>query len=866
MKLLTNKIAAIIVIALLAASIGLSIAPNTQAHTPAWQITTFAYISAAPNPIGVGQQSNIVFWLDTVIQGAGITNNIRFQNYNLTIVAPDGTKTEKIYPTVTDTTSSQYFQFTPDQVGTYNLYFNFPGQVYQFGTAGGQYNNDTYTASSASATLTVQQEPVAGLSAIPLPTEYWARPIFGQNHLWSSIGSNWLAGASTADLWQKNGLSPESAHIVWTKALEYGGLTGDITTQYGQDQLTAPTYYSGFSYNTRFGNPIIMQGVLYYQEPNGETGNNGQMVAVDLTTGQTLWTSNTFFPTKASLVSFESANQHGMIGGILWQVSGSTWIGYNAANKQWIMNLTNVPSGTEVTTNTGDILRYVLNYNTATNKGWVAVWNSTAAILSQSTINNEPGWPNGGSTVTNGTVGTGVVIDAGKAACYSSNTTLTSSLAGSTAPAIVGVLPGDIILGRSSSIGLVSQPNPNANPWTMWALSDKAASRGSLLWLKNYAAPEGNQTEMLSMQPIDPVTREFTTTRFETGQRLAYSLDTGEKVFGPVGPSMPPQFQYYSGREGLPAYGNLYVAGYGGVLYCYSMTNGELLWTYGNGGEGNSTNTGLNTPWGNYPTHIAGFANGIVYTMSGEHSPNTPLYQGYRARAINASNGAELWTLLDWSASGLGTSNAPIAIADGYMVFANAYDGQIYATGKGPTQTEIDIQNNVIQQGNSVLIQGTVMDISAGTTQKQQAARFPDGVPAVSEQSQTAWMEYVYQQQPLPTNASGVTVTLSAVDPNGNYVTIGQATSDAKGIFALTYTPEISGMYRIYASFGGSASYYASSAENVMSVVNAPAASPTATPAQASMVDQYFLPGIIGIIVTIIVVGAIIVLAQRKHP
>ena len=136
MKLLTNKIAAIIVIALLAASIGLSIAPNTQAHTPAWQITTFAYISAAPNPIGVGQQTNIVFWLDTVIQGAGITNNIRFQNYNLTIVAPDGTKTEKIYPTVVDTTSSQYYQFTPDQVGTYNLYFDFPGQVYNYGGGG----------------------------------------------------------------------------------------------------------------------------------------------------------------------------------------------------------------------------------------------------------------------------------------------------------------------------------------------------------------------------------------------------------------------------------------------------------------------------------------------------------------------------------------------------------------------------------------------------------------------------------------------------------------------------------------------------------------------------------------------------------
>lgn len=860
-----SKLSVILIVALLVTSIGITVIP-AQAHTPAWQITTFAYISAAPNPVGVGQQTNIVFWLDTVIQGAGITNNIRFQNFNLTIVSPDGHKTEKIYPTVTDTTSSQYYQFTPDQVGTYQLYFNFPGQVYQFGTAGGAYNNDTYTPSSASTTLTVQQTAVTGLSAIPLPTEYWSRPIFGQNHQWSQISSNWLAGAATADLWQKSGVSPTSAHIVWTKQLEYGGLTGDLIAQYGQDALTAPTYYSGFSYNTRFGNPIIMQGVLYYQEPNGETGGNGQAVAVDLATGKELWRSSTFLPTKASLIEYESANQHGVIGGILWMVSGTTWIGYNAANNQWVMNLTNVPAGTEVYTNEGEILRYVLNYNAATQKGWVATWNSTAAILSQSTINNEPGWPNGGSTITNGTVGTGVVIDASKPACYSSNASITSSLAGSTAPAIVGVLPGDVILGRSSSIGLVSQPNPNANPWTMWAISDKAGSKGQLMWLKNYAAPEGNQTEMLSMQPIDPVTREFTTTRFETGQRLAYSLDTGEKVFGPVGPSMPPQFQYYSGREGLPAYGNLYVGGYGGVVYAYSMKDGSLLWTYGNGGAGNSTNTGSDTPWGNYPTHIAAFANGVVYTMSGEHSPNTPLYLGYRARAINATTGQEIYTLLDWSASGLGTSNAPVAIADGYMVFANAYDGQLYNLGKGPTQTAVSIQNNVIEQGSSVLIQGTVMDVSVGTKQNQQASRFPTGVPAVSEASQTGWMEYVYQQQPRPADTTGVVVSLMALDPNGNYVNIGQAVSDSNGLFAINYKPDVPGIYHIYAVFDGSNSYWGSQAENVISVTT-PHATTAPTPTQApSMVEQYFIPAVAALAILIVVVGVALMFVLRKHP
>ncbi len=866
MQALKSKTMAILIVSILMVTMGISlIATNVSAHDPPQEIATFAYITATPNPVGVGQQANVISWLDTVIAGAGITNNIRFENYNLTIVDPNGTKTEQIFPIVKDTTSSQAYQFTPDKVGTYHLYFSFPGQVYDFG---GAYQNDTYKASSAQATLTVQEQPVAQQPETPLPNEYWSRPIFGSNHDWSSISSNWLAGAATSDLWQKNGDSPQSAHIIWTKPLEYGGLTGDSVVQYNQTANQDPTYYSGFSYNTRFSNPIILQGVLYYQEPNGENGANGQEVAVDLTTGQTLWTSNTIFPSKAQLTDFQSANQHGVVGGILWQVVGNTWIGYNAANKQWLFNLTNVPTGTEVYTNNGDILRYVFNYNTTSKTGSLAVWNSTAAILSTTTLNNEPAWPMGGAgSITNGTVGTGAVIDASKTNCFSANVTITDDLTGNTTPAIVGVIPGDIILGRSSNIGLVSQPNPNTNPWTMWAISDKPETRGQLLWKQDYQAPPNNETQMLSMQPIDPVTRKWTMTIFETGQRLAYNLDNGKLAWGPVGPEMPPQFQYYSGREGLPAYGNLYVAGYGGVVYAYSMANGSLLWTYGNGGMGNTTNSGTETPWGNYPTHIAAFADGVVYTMSGEHSPNTPLYKGYRARAINATTGQEIWTLLDWSASGLGTSNAPIAIADGYMVFVNAYDGQIYATGKGPSATTVNIQSNVIQQGNSVLIQGTVMDISAGTKQNQQAARFPNGVPAVSEASQSSWMEYVYEQQSRPTDTKGVTVDLVAVDPNGNMVTIGQATSDANGIFTKTFKPDIPGTYTIYASFAGSNSYWSSSAQSAISVVEGPTATPTPQPPQQSMADLYFLPVSAVMIAAIVIVAALMVYSiSRKHP
>jgi hypothetical protein len=62
-----------------------------QAHDPPWELPTHAYISVSPNPIGVGQEALVIFWLDRTIQGTAITNNIRYRDYQLTITAPDGT-------------------------------------------------------------------------------------------------------------------------------------------------------------------------------------------------------------------------------------------------------------------------------------------------------------------------------------------------------------------------------------------------------------------------------------------------------------------------------------------------------------------------------------------------------------------------------------------------------------------------------------------------------------------------------------------------------------------------------------------------------------------------------------------------------
>jgi hypothetical protein len=128
-------------------------------------------------------------------------------------------------------------------------------------------------------------------------------------------------------------------------------------------------------------------------------------------------------------------------------------------------------------------------------------------------------------------------------------------------------------------------------------------------------------------------------------------------------------------------------------------------------------------------------------------------------------------------------------------------------------------------------------------------------------------MEYVYQQQARPANATGVTVSLIALDPNGNYINIGQATSDSNGMYAISYTPNVPGIYKIYASFDGSNSYWPSSAESAISVVNTATTAPTQAPQQASVADLYFLPMSIAIIIAIAVVAALVVYSiTRKHP
>ena len=122
----------------------------------------------------------------------------------------------------------------------------------------------------------------------------------------------------------------------------------------------------------------------------------------------------------------------------------------------------------------------------------------------------------------------------------------------------------------------------------------------------------------------------------------------------------------------------------------------------------------------------------------------------------------------------------------------NGLDNNIYSIGRGPSKLTVTAPDLSAASGQAVVISGTVTDISAGTKQNQQAADFPNGVPVASDSIMKDWMGYVYQQKALPSNFKGVDVTINVVDANGNFRTIGTATTDYTGAYNLVWQPDIS--------------------------------------------------------------------------
>jgi len=824
---------ALILVLILSASALMAIVPTASAAVV--QIDTYAYVMLSPDSAGIGQQVLVSYRIDKVRFGAIDTAN-HFEGFSVTISKPDGTTETKSSLDV-DSTSGGWFIYTPTQVGTYKFQTHFPAQ-WANGTSFGVPYTYFYKASDSSqVSLTAQQNPIQGIPDNPLPTDAWIRPINAENKGWSQISANWLMrnydhpnrGFCMTTAVALYTSAPNSAHILWAKPIIFGGQGGGM---FGD-----ASYYTGLSYE-QFYIPLILEGRIIYTE-HGPTGTApfGTRV-LNLYTGEEIMFLNNTDIAFAQVVKIDNPNEHGLIA-YLWSTSGpstnSTWYMYDAFTGRQILTVTNVTwgglggfnGGPTAFGPKGEVLSYSFS-GTGDNRRLIC-FNSTKAIYARGAIDT---W----SPTHLGT------IDGSRGIEY--NVSI---------PYIAGL--------SISAIGegyiLAQVRDANQFPYVLTDVAFNQAT-GQQLWVKN-------RTEIYTAFFAQPQSiRDGIYIQRDEGKMVtyAYSIQTGNQLW--VTEPLPTGWGIFEYQRDI-AYGKIYTTGYTGAVRAYDATTGRLAWEYDMG------SAGYETVYGTWPTYN-GFtiADEKIFLSNDEHSPDSVLWRGSKLYALNTTDGTLVWSIA-------GMMRNP-AIADGLLTALNSYDGQVYTFGKGPSATTVTTPDAAIPLGTGVMIKGSVTDQSPG--QKN--------TPAVADESMAAWMEYLYMQKPMPSDAQGVQVVLTAIDPNGNTQNIGTATTDISGNFGLLWTPPVAGQYQIKATFAGTNSYSSSYAMTYLGVGPAaatpqPTATPTAVPTVAPTstptptaspspapqpeagpsTDMYIIAAAAAVIIVVVAVAAL-VLRKRK--
>ncbi len=628
--------------------------------------------------------------------------------------------------------------------------------------------------------------------------------------------------------------------------------------------------------------------------------------------------------TQGQLLHVNNANGNG-IAPYLWMqgvmgtwtnaVATGTWYMLDPSTGNVILTLTNVPTGTPATDAQGDLLIY--SYNAAT--GNFLCWNSTQAIYraaptgtgeqqwrpaNGAVINavNDTAWvnasttwgtsldplvktalmtPHSGYTMNytdpslKGLAATGGGQTPGTIKILSDDTREPKQIFGNGITTTYGSIGGSI---TSDSIRVwlatISKDGSNS-PWpTLPAeLNTNLGYKVTLNYDKNITVPLPGRNDTWAITCINYDARIFTLMDQQTTQIWCYNLDTAELLWGPTAKMSSMGYYSNGGGEGWPGnvyygiYLGMYTYNYAGELRAYNVTNGNLLWSYNSTAAPYSYESAYGP---NMPMLLEGVCDHMVYMCSSEHSPTNPLFRQSYIRCINITTGELIWKLpifyglYGWQGGG----GVGLPIADGYTVAWSQYDNQVYCIGKGPSPTTVSAPQSGITQGNGFTITGTVTDQSSGAV--AYTAKYGDSVAAVSDDSQEGYMGYLYMQQSKPSNTTGVPVTINAVDPNGNLITLGETTSDATGFYSFQVNPDMltagPGTYTVIAKFAGSNSYGSSSSESAFTL-NAAAPTPTLQPATAAPPTDMYVLGIgTAIIITIIIGFAVTILILRKRP
>ncbi len=416
----------------------------------------------------------------------------------------------------------------------------------------------------------------------------------------------------------------------------------------------------------------------------------------------------------------------------------------------------------------------------------------------------------------------------------------------------------------------------------MSAYSLKAPNWGQTLWTTTFTPPAATDAYPnattgggVSMYVVDGASGTFNFEEPVTGKQWVYSLSTGLQLWTNTVES---DWSYYGTAMHFHD-GKAYTVGPSGgataecawgIITCFNATTGEFLWNWTAPDIGYlETQGSTHTPlvlqfWVDdpYTGHTYLYVDGST-PWAGQ---TTPIRRDSALFCIDCDTGQLVWRLEAYPHP---EGGAKVVLSDSRLIYLDNHDGGIYCLGKGPSATTVSTPDIIPLLGDGVMIKGTVTDQSpSGRINTAGSIDFLlKGTPAISDASMEAWMEHLFQQRPIPANTTGVEVSLDTIDPNGNYVHIGNVTSDVNGNYALPFTPNVPGEYQIIATFAGSNSYGPSSATAYMAVHESSATSaptPNALNADAitSTVIMYTLIAAIAIIIAIAIVGLLIL---RKH-
>jgi hypothetical protein len=893
---LNKKIAvSIALILLLTMSAAVAILPTVNAqytYTPTkgdnglWNLPSFAGITVAPNPVGVGQTVHVIMMIEQLPPSIGSEcSTVVFggwKGYVLTITNPNGTTTT-MGPYESDVSGTYQVSFTPDQVGTWYVQFTFPGQTVN-GTGFGTYYGNFQAATSKKESLTVQQEPVGGYeeAPVPLPTQYWKYPINAQNRYWNVITGPWLQDSyNNTGAFNPYTYAPDSAHIAWT----YQGnpLTGNQIMGGSYGSLGAISGTSGFS------TPIVMSGKLFFNGPAEvlQTGSStSKFYCMDIQTGKIIWSA--YGSITCGQVLCWRSQQSKLLYPYLWQLSTSAYRIYSVQTGEKLAEWTTAGGGPIYTGQVilekanptpigqtiggaeggGALLVYFYGRNSGQPTGWLCCWNSTKAIGSYRLVNYTDPRGTGYSYYGQNPQTWGLPSSSQWPLNWSKGIQFNLTIPLSSVPSGEGestlqnwafqTCDGEYAILQTSrtnprwtgeNFRTFASVRLDNVPLTL-AGYEVVPQQGTFAWIKNITTPPYDQTWSGGWTGSSGYLAEYA---LRNGGHIIAEVNPTESVYDISASTGDILWQVYPFKNDFvmqqfgystAAYGMVYLPAYDGYLHALNLTNGNEVWA------SPAWIGGVEMPEAVTPfTSRCLIADGKVFTTTGKGYEAQPLYRGHKLYCFDAYNGQLLWNI-----SSQPSSPGTLICACGYLLEYNNYDGYVYAFHRGQTATTVTAPMTPVTVGTNVIIQGTVTD----QTPTPEAM----GTPAISDQWMTPWMEYLYMDQPYPSGATGVNVTIDAVDPNNNFVHIGDATSDITGVYHYTWTPPaIPGTYTIVATFCGSNSYYTSSAETNAVVVEAP---PATQPPVAQPVPDYTLTIIAAAIVVIIAVAIATILLLRK--